>query len=167
MKLKYKLIGGAVAVFSLLSLSYCGLTGGRSSGEHVGSVTTALNSYGFTASDKIKVEAIDDPKVSGVVCVFARAQKGGINGMLGIAEDPSEVSIDCKQNGPIDLKVVEGLSQGEKVLSESANIYFKTIYIVRFYDPKRKIITYLSYSTKLIDGSPKNNVSMVAIRKWD
>ena len=43
---------------------------------------------------------------------------------------------------------------------------FKRIQVVRFFDEARNALVYLTYSDRLIDGSPKNSVSAVAIRDW-
>jgi CreA protein len=32
------------------------------------------------------------------------------------------------------------------------------------WDPKRQVLVYLAYSDKLIDGSPKNSISVVPFR---
>jgi CreA protein len=40
---------------------------------------------------------------------------------------------------------------------------FKKLRIVRFYDQNSNSLIYLVYSDKLIDGSPKNSISAVAL----
>ena len=57
-------------------------------------------------------------------------------------------------------------SDGEEVFSRRASIMFKRIQVVRFFDQARNALVYLTYSDKLIDGSPKNSVSAVVIRDW-
>jgi CreA protein len=130
--------------------------------EVVGSVSTVFKLLG--ANDKIVVEAFDDPKVDGVSCHLSRAKKGGIKGSIGLAEDPSNSSIACRQIGPINFsgKLVEG----EEVFSKSTSILFKTLHVVRFFDKKRHTLIYLVYSDKLVDGSPKNSLSTVPIMPW-
>lgn len=130
--------------------------------EQIGEVTTAFKLIG--ANHKIVVEAFDDPKVEGVSCFISRARTGGIAGSLGVAEDTSDASITCQQTGPITFR--EDLRDGEEVFSQRASILFKRIQVVRFQDKTRNALVYLTYSDKLIDGSPKNSISAVVIRDW-
>ncbi len=131
--------------------------------EEVGSVDTAFKLLG--ANHKIVVEAFDDPKVAGVSCFVSRAKTGGISGSLGLAEDTSDASIACRQTGPIT--VAADIEYGEEVFGRRTSILFKRIQVVRFFDEARNTLVYLTYSDKLIDGSPKNAISAVVIRPWD
>ena len=130
--------------------------------EEIGSVDTTFKLIG--ANHKIVIEAFDDPKVSGVSCHLSRAKKGGISGSIGLAEDTSDASIACRQVGPI--RINDDIQDGEKVFKERTSILFKTMQVVRFLDEKRKVLIYLVYSDKLVDGSPKNSLSTVPIRPW-
>ena len=130
--------------------------------EEIGEVTTVFKLLG--ANHRIVVEAFDDPKVEGVACFLSRARTGGIKGSLGLAEDTSDASVACRQVGPI--KYLERLDAGEQVFQARSSIMFKTIQVVRFYDPKRKTLIYLAYSDKVIEGSPKNAISAVAVQPW-
>jgi CreA protein len=129
--------------------------------EEIGSVSTVFKALG--PNDKIVVEAFDDPKVAGVTCYLSRAKTGGIKGGIGLAEDTSDASIACRQVGPIHM---EGpLKDGDVVFKKDTSLLFKTMQVVRFHDRKRDVLVYLVYSDKIIDGSPKNSVSAVAIEK--
>lgn len=134
--------------------------------EEIGTVDTVFKFIG--PNHKIVVEAFDDPAVSGATCYLSRAKKGGVTGALGLAEDPSDASITCRQTGPINLPVdiMSGKRDGEEVFKKSISLLFKTIQVVRFYDKKRNVLIYLTYSDKLIEGSPKNSVSTVVIMDW-
>lgn len=129
--------------------------------DEVGCVDTKWN---LTVDDKICIQAFRDPKVDGVVCHVARAQKGGMKGALGLAEDTSDASIACRQIGPIALP--DKLKDGEQVFREGRSLLFKTLHVVRFYDRANNTLVYLSYSDKLVDGSPKNSISTVPIMPW-
>jgi CreA protein len=59
------------------------------------------------------------------------------------------------------------LTDGDEVFSRRASILFKEIQVVRFHDETRNALVYLTYSDKLIEGSPKNSVSAVVIRDWN
>lgn len=131
--------------------------------EEIGEVSTAFKLLG--ANHKIVVEAFDDPKVEGVSCFISRARTGGIKGSLGIAEDTSDASINCQQTGAIHFR--EDLKDGEEVFSQRASIMFKRIQVVRFQDKARNALVYLTYSDKLIDGSPQNSISAVIMRDWN
>ncbi len=130
--------------------------------EEVGEVTTAIKILG--ANHRIVVEAFDDPKVEGVACFVSRARTGGIKGSLGIAEDTSDASINCQQTGPVRFR--EELDDGEEVYSRRASLVFKHVQVVRFFDEQRNALVYLTYSDRVIEGSPQNSVSAVVIRDW-
>jgi CreA protein len=115
-------------------------------------------------NDKIVVDGFDDPKVKGVACHIARAQTGGIKGGLGFAEDTSDASIACRQVGPI--KMDPDLKDGESVFEERRSLLFKHLKVVRFYDKERNVLVYVSYSDRVIEGSPKNSISTVPIMGW-
>lgn len=133
---------------------------GTAAAEEIGEVTTAIKILG--ANHKIVVEAFDDPKVEGVACFISRARTGGIKGSLGLAEDTSDASVSCQQTGPVRMR--DELEDGEEVYSARASLVFKHIQVVRFYDETRNTLVYLTYSDRLVDGSPKNSISAVAIR---
>lgn len=135
---------------------------GAAAAEEIGQVTTAFKILG--ANHRIVVEAFDDPKVEGVACYVARARTGGISGSLGLAEDTSDASIACRQMGPIAFR--GELEDGEEVFGRRASVLFKRIQVVRFFDEKRNVLVYLTYSDKLVDGSPQNSISAVAIQPW-
>jgi CreA protein len=126
--------------------------------EEIASVNT---NFRFTGSDRVTVEAYDDPLVQGVTCYVSRARTGGVKGTLGIAEDPSEASIACRQVGPI--KIAQPLKQKTDVFSASMSFIFKTLHVVRIVDAKRNTLVYMTYSDRIATGSPKNSVTAVPI----
>lgn len=133
--------------------------------DEIGEVDTAFKLLG--ANHRVVVEAFDDPKVAGVACFLSMARKGGISGSLGLAEDTSDASIACRQVGPISFKKpVDAGKKGERVFKARRSILFKKLQVVRFLDKARNTLVYLAYSDKLIDGSPKNSLSAVAMMPW-
>jgi CreA protein len=124
--------------------------------EEIASVNT---NFRVTGSDRIAVEAYDDPAVQGVTCFVSRARTGGIKGSLGIAEDPSEASIACRQVGPVRFS--GPVKQKDNVFSERLSFIFKTLHVVRIVDVKRNTLVYMTYSDRVISGSPKNSISAV------
>lgn len=131
--------------------------------EVIGEVTTAIRMLG--ANHRIQIEVFDDPKVEGVSCFVSRARTGGISGSLGLAEDTADASIACRQTGPIAFR--GELQAGEEVFGRRASPVFKRIQVVRFFDEKRNALVYLTYSDRLIDGSPQNAISAVVIQPWE
>ena len=127
--------------------------------EPIGDVDTAFQWIG--PDHKIVVEAYDDPKVVGVTCYVSRAKTGGIKGALGIAEDKSDASIACRQVGPISVR--QPLPRQEEVFNERLSLLFKRLRIVRMVDRPRNTLVYLTYSDRLVDGSPQNAVTAVAV----
>ncbi|QOT81381.1 CreA family protein [Cupriavidus basilensis] len=126
--------------------------------EEIGSVST---NFRVTGSDKVVIEAYDDPQVEGVTCYVSRARTGGIKGSLGMAEDPPESSIACRQVGPITFR--GPLRQQDNVFSERMSILFKTLHVVRTVDRKRNTLVYLTYSDRIVSGSPQNSVTAVPV----
>ncbi len=127
--------------------------------ESIGAVDTVFKFIG--PDHKIVVDAYDDPKVAGVTCYVSRAKTGGIKGALGLAEDKSDASIACRQVGPI--VIAKPLPEQEEVFSERISLVFKKLRIVRMVDRKRNTLVYLTYSDRLIEGSPQNAVTAVAV----
>jgi CreA protein len=131
--------------------------------DDIGCVSTDVRMLG-AANDKICVASFKDPKVDGVVCHISRAETGGVKGAIGVAEDTSDASISCRQTGPITIK--EDLKDGEKVFKESRSLLFKTLQVVRFFDKLNNTLVYLSYSDKILKGSPKNTITTVPVMPW-
>lgn len=129
----------------------------------VGEVSVKFNLVG--PNDKIVVESLKDPKIEGIVCHWSKVTLGGISGAMGMATDPSDASLACRQIGPI--RFVERFSKQENIAKESRNFFsFKTMQVVRMCDAESNVLIYLVYSDKIIDGSPKNSVSSVPIQPW-
>jgi CreA protein len=131
--------------------------------EEIGQVSTTFKFVG--ANDKIVIEAFDDPDISGATCYVSRARTGGVKGAIGVAEDTSDASISCRQTGPITLpeSVASGKDDGEQVFKKSASLLFKKVQVVRFFDKKRSTLVYLTYSDRIIEGSPKNSISTIVL----
>ncbi|MBQ0936031.1 CreA family protein [Ideonella paludis] len=149
-------------LLSLAALAACSLVGLNTAyAESIGEVDTVFKFIG--PDHKIVVEAYDDPKVSGVACYVSRAKTGGIKGALGLAEDKSEASIACRQVGPISF--AKPLPQQEEVFNERISLVFKKLRIVRMVDTQRNALVYLTYSDRVIEGSPQNSVTAVAVER--
>jgi CreA protein len=128
--------------------------------EPIGEVDTVFKLIG--PDHKIVVDAYDDPKVGGVTCYVSRAKTGGISGALGLAEDKSEASIACRQVGPISF-AGKPLELREEMFNERISLVFKRLRVVRMVDRKRNTLVYLTYSDRVIEGSPQNSVTAVPV----
>lgn len=127
--------------------------------ERIGEVDTVFKLIG--PDHKIVVDAYDDPEVKGVTCYVSRATTGGIKGALGLAEDKAEASIACRQTGPISFP--RPLKREEEMFSERISLVFKRLRVVRMVDSTRNTLVYLTYSDRVIEGSPQNSVTAVPV----
>jgi len=127
--------------------------------EPIGEVDTVFKLIG--PDHKIVVDAYDDPGVAGVTCYVSRAKTGGIKGAVGLAEDRSEASIDCRQTGPISFP--RPLPRQEEMFSERISLIFKRLRVVRMIDSPRNTLVYLTYSDRVIEGSPQNSVTALPV----
>ena len=118
----------------------------------------------LTPNDKLATYGLDDPEVDGVACHFTVPERGGLSGWIGVAEEVSDISLACRQVGPIHFK--QKFSQGEDMFRQRRSLFFKKMQIVRGCDVKRNVLVYMVYSDKLIEGSPKNSTSSVPIMPW-
>ena len=130
--------------------------------ETIGCVTTAWKLIG--ANHKVCVDAFGDPKVPGVTCHVSQARTGGVAGTLGLAQDPSQFSLACRQTGPITVPAK--LPADETVFSEDTSILFKETRVLRMWDATNRTLVYLAISRKLIDGAPANSISTVPVMPW-
>lgn len=150
-------------VFALAFVLFAGLASllmfSSARSEEIGAVDTVFKLIG--PDHKIVVEAYDDPRVDGITCYVSRARTGGIKGALGLAEDRAEASIACSQVGSIVFK--GPLPHQEEVFSERMSLLFKRLRVVRMVDSRRNTLVYMTYSDRVIEGSPQNSVTSVPV----
>src|ERR1700691_6237698 len=151
--MKWLLIAGLLAIGSVAP-AHC---------ADLDCVSTTFNL--LSPNDKVCVSAFEDPQVPGVVCHISQARKGGWGQPLGLNEDPSNFSISCRQDGPIDVDLSK-LGANDEVFSQKTSIFFKTTRIYRMVDKPRNTLIYLAISTKIVNGSPANAISTVPIMPW-
>jgi len=118
----------------------------------------------LSPNDKLATYGLDDPEVEGVACHFTVPEKGGFKGWIGVAEEVSDISLACRQIGPIRIKAK--FEQGEDAVRKRRSLFFKKMQIVRGCNVKRNVLVYMVYSDRLIEGSPKNSTSTVPIMPW-
>ena len=153
---------GQRLISRLLAASLLLATSLSANADPVGCVMTAWKLIG--ANHKVCVEAFSDPKVPGVTCHVSQARTGGVSGSLGLAQDPSQFSLACRQTGPIILPAK--LPKDETVFAEDTSILFKETRIVRLWDEPNRTLVYLAISRKLIEGAPANSISTVPVMPW-
>ena len=127
---------------------------------NIGHIDTTWRLMG--ANDKISITRFDDPQVDNVSCYVSRAEKGGISGSLGLAEDPSKFSIACRATGVPNIK--GSIKDGDNVFSAKQNWIFKEVRVSRHFDKEKRVLIYTVWSTKLIDGSPQNSITAVPLQ---
>ncbi|MBL0168424.1 MAG: CreA family protein [Propionivibrio sp.] len=132
------------------------------SAENIGCVTTEWKLIG--ANHKVCVESFADPKIPGVTCHVSQARTGGVSGSFGLAQDPSQFSLACRQTGPITLP--DKLPKEATVFTEDTSIFFKETRVIRLWDEANRTLVYLAISRKLIDGAPANSLSSVPVMPW-
>jgi CreA protein len=155
-------IGQIAAIFIVTVITSCSASADPSDPDLILRKSTTFKL--LTPNDKLAVYGIDDPLVDGVACHYTTPEKGGLSGALGLAEQTSDISLSCRQYGPIKFKGT--FAQGDVVFSERRSLIFKKMQIVRGCDTRRNILVYMTYTDKLIEGSPKNATSTVPIQPW-
>ena len=118
----------------------------------------------LSPNDKLATYGLDDPEVDGVACHFTVPERGGFKGWIGVAEEVSDISLACRQIGPIRFKAK--FEQGDDVFRKRRSLFFKKMQIVRGCDAKRNVLVYMVYTDRIIEGSPKNSTSSVPIMPW-
>ena len=132
------------------------------SAEKIGCVTTEWKLIG--ANHQVCVESFADPKVPGVTCHVSQARTGGVAGSFGLAQDPSQFSLACRQTGPITLP--DKLPKEATVFAEDTSVFFKETRVMRLWDERNRTLVYLAISRKLINGAPANSISTVPVMPW-
>jgi CreA protein len=147
-----------------LALSLLLMAGGAQAEERIGAVPTTFRWVG--PNDKVVIDRYDDPKVENAACYVSRAETGGISGAVGLAEDPSRFSIACRAVGPLRITGEIDMSQdGEVVFSQRTSAIFKSLQVTRFFDKTKNVLVYLATSTKVVEGSPFNSISVVPLNQ--
>jgi CreA protein len=130
--------------------------------KEIGHVNTAITNLGLTRSHRVVVERFEDPEVRGVACYISQARTGGLSGMLGVAEDPARFALDCTATAAVEIQPgARRGDRGEVVFESNTSLFFKETRVHRFVDEERNAVIYMAWSTRLIDGSPYNAVSVV------
>lgn len=151
-------------LFTFLVIFVCLFTLTRARAQVIGQVDTEWNALG--PNGKVVIEAFEDPKVPGATCYISYSKRGGAKAAVGLAEDTSDASIACRQTAPITLILPGPINQkGEEVFAKSRSPLFKKLHVVRFFDPIRNVLVYLTYTDELVNGSPKSSISVIPVHR--
>ncbi len=147
----------AVAGLALAVLAACG----GSNGEHreVGEIKNDF------AGNEIKLEALSDPKVTGVTCHMSYYDRGFWDRVAkgNWFENPSNSSIACRQTGPIIVGDIDRDKNGEEVFSQKQSLIFKQLAVRRVYDAENNTLIYVAYSRRPVEGSAKMSISTISL----
>ena len=147
--------GVLLAVLPVCLLMACG-----QDTDKIGNASTVFNLLG--KNDRIEIEAFDDPDIKGAACYLSYAKKGGLKETVNLEEDASDASVSCVPSAAVMEYNENQVMKPRQVFKRSASVAFKSLQIIRYYDAKRKVFTYLVYSDKVIQGSPKNSLSALS-----
>lgn len=113
----------------------------------------------------IIVEAIEDPKVTGVTCHVAYFERGIIDRLQkgNWFEDPSNSSIECSQTGPMTVGDISNEKSGEEIFKSSRSLIWKKLVVKRIFDEKNNSLIYLAHSREVQSGSAKMSISVVPV----
>lgn len=136
------------------------LTTSLAHATEIAEVDTAFQLFG--PNHKVVIERFDDPDVENASCFVSYAKTGGFASNFGISEDPSRFSIACRATGPVTITgdVPETMTE---IFRRNSSVFFKNMRVSRMIDTETNVLVYLVWSTKLIDGSPYNAITAIAI----
>lgn len=106
--------------------------------------------------DKIQIFTLQDPQMPFITIYLTDIKAGN---PLAFA-DPSNNSIATRLTGKI-TNIVKTMNP--EVINLSKSIGWKTLKIARFWDEPNQCLVYVTYSTKVIDGSIKHSLSAVPL----
>jgi CreA protein len=117
------------------------------------------------AGNEIKLEALKDPKVTGVTCHLSYFDRGFWDRVAkgNWFENPSNSSITCRQTGPITIGDIDLDKNGEEVFSQKQSLIFKQLAVRRVYDAENSTLIYVAYSRRPIEGSAKMAISSISL----
>jgi CreA protein len=119
--------------------------------------------------NEIKVEALRDPAITGIVCHFAYFERGVLDRATQGAwfEDPSNTSIDCQRVGLVDLSKAAIGRNGEEIFSQRTSLFFKRTAVRRIVDLENGSILYVAHGRELVRGSAKMSITAVPLTAED
>ena len=115
--------------------------------------------------NEVKIEALRDEKVSGVVCHMAHFDRSVIDRLRkgDWFQNPSDGSINCIVTGPVVVGDIDLDRNGEEVFEQSQSLVFKKLTVRRVYDRDNDALVYLVFSKRIVDGSAKTSIASVPL----
>lgn len=141
----------------ILAFFLCGVV--PSNGEELFDVDNGFNLVG--PNNKITINKIYDPLVENVIIYYTAPKKGGVLGSF--SDQKSNFNIFAVKVGKVKVHTSAISRRPQEVFKEKRNLFFKKVKILRFYDKDSKTLIYFSFSRKLVDGSPKNSISVIPL----
>lgn len=113
--------------------------------------------------NEFNVTAVRDPGIPSVVCHFSTFERGFLDriGKGNFFEDPSNSSVDCNTNGPIDQAALARLPKNAEIASQGTSLLFKRLALRRIIDVPNRSVIYLSYGREIKGASSKIDMSVV------
>lgn len=114
---------------------------------------------GFLIKDTVEVTALDDPEVKGVTVYFSDFKRSLVDKLAkDFFAEPSQASLSCDISGPVEIRNEKAISGGEgkELFAERKGLNLfkdKTLRVRRVYDPERRTLIYVAYSTRLSDDN--------------
>ena len=113
-----------------------------------------VEAKGIIFQDTIDVVVFDDPTIKGVSCYTTR-----YNRSLSLT-DSTNSSLSCRKTGEISGELV---SKNNIFSQDKSLLFFKATRVDRFYDAKRKVLVYLSYTKSWGDKNSSHSLSVVPV----
>lgn len=123
-------------------------------------VRTQVQTSGLVFKDTLRVEAFNDPKVSGVQLYLSDFQRPVTEKLArgDIFSDPSQGGLGCSYRGKVVVSAGASTKpDGEQVFSESRSLVFKALNVRRFVDRDGGSVVYAVYSQRLDKNEDSNN----------
>lgn len=132
-------------ILSLLSFS-----------AHSSDIIGSVKAKGLFIKDRIEITAFDDPTISGVSCYTTRYIR-----TASFSDDSTNSSLACRRVGQIKGNLTDFnnvFSQDKSFLSIN-----KETVVDRFWDAKRRVLVYLSYTKSWGNKNSSHSISVVPV----
>ncbi len=151
------------AIIFLLMWMFTGISYAGTAAVEIGKVDCIKRM--IQGNDTIKIIRVQDPENPFISIFFTTVKTGKFLAMA----DPSNTAIAARLTGDIAVddngKRIINTTPNEDIAHIRKSIGTKVMKIARFYDAKMDTLTYLVYTTKLLDGSLKHSLSVVPLGK--
>lgn len=120
---------------------------------------------GFLFKDTVEVNAFDDPEIPGVTIYLSDFKRSLVDKLQkDFFAEPSQASLTCSISPTAQIvnEANLGGTEGKEVFSEKKGLSIfkdKTLRVRRVYDPTRRTVMYVAYSTRLSTATDDGTVS--------